>query len=68
VRDDLRFSLVARGGRWGAQRFERELRSPFLIVPGSGQAKLQPSPEDAARASSIRSAAELLGKIVERRP
>jgi uncharacterized protein YbjT (DUF2867 family) len=64
----LRFSLVLAEEGGVLNDFEREANfGPFLIVPGSGQAKLQPIlREDAARCivDSI-GRPELLGKIVE---
>jgi NADH dehydrogenase len=64
----LRFSLVLAEEGGVLNDFEREANfGPFLIVPGSGQAKLQPIlREDAARCvvDSI-GRPDLLGKIIE---
>jgi NADH dehydrogenase len=64
----LRFSLVLAEEGGVLNDFEREASfGPFLIVPGSGQAKLQPIlREDAARCVvDTIGRPELLGKIVE---
>src|SRR5258708_32506915 len=65
-----RFSLVLAEEGGVLNDFEREANfGPFLIVPGSGQAKLQPIlREDAARCvvDSI-GRPDLLGKIIELR-
>jgi len=64
----LRFSLVLAEEGGVLNDFEREANfGPFLIVPGSGQAKLQPIlREDAARCVvDTIGRPELLGKIVE---
>jgi len=64
----LRFSLVLAEEGGVVHDFEREASfGPFLIVPGSGQAKLQPIlREDAARCVvDTIGRPELLGKIVE---
>jgi NADH dehydrogenase len=64
----LRFSLVLAEEGGVLNDFEREASfGPFLIVPGSGQAKLQPIlREDAARCVvDTIGRSELLGKIVE---
>src|SRR5260370_7621242 len=64
----LRFALVLGEEGGVLNDFEREANfGPFLIVPGSGQAKLQPIlREDAARCvvDSI-GRPDLLGKIIE---
>lgn len=63
----LRFSLII-GEDGGILRdFERSLVGPFAIIPGSGQAQMQPIlREDAARCIVEAVAKpELLGKIIE---
>lgn len=63
----LRFSLVIGEDGGVVRDFERSLVGPFAIIPGSGQAQMQPIlREDAARCIvDAMSKPELLGKIIE---
>jgi NADH dehydrogenase len=63
----LRFSFVLAEEGGILDDFQRALRGPFAIIPGSGQAKMQPIlREDAARCIvETVSRPELLGHIVE---
>lgn len=63
----LRFSLIIGEDGGVLHDFERSLVGPFAIIPGSGQAQMQPIlREDAARCIVEAVAKpELLGKIVE---
>jgi NADH dehydrogenase len=63
----LRFSFVLAEEGGVLNDFERAIIGPFAIIPGSGQAKLQPIlREDAARCIvETLARPELLGKIVE---
>ena len=63
----LRFSFVLAEEGGILNDFERALRGPFAIIPGSGQAQLQPIlREDAARCVVEAIARpDLLGKIIE---
>lgn len=63
----LRFSFVLAEEGGVLNDFERAIIGPFAIIPGSGQAKLQPIlREDAARCIiETLSRPELLGKIIE---
>lgn len=63
----LRFSLVIGEDGGVVKDFERALVGPFAVIPGSGQAQMQPIlREDAARCIvEAVSKPELLGKIIE---
>ena len=63
----LRFSFVLAEEGGVLNDFERAIIGPFAIIPGSGQAKLQPIlREDAARCIiETLAKPELLGKIIE---
>jgi uncharacterized protein YbjT (DUF2867 family) len=63
----LRFSFILAEEGGILDDFQRALRGPFAIIPGSGQAKMQPIlREDAARCIvETVSRPELLGHIVE---
>lgn len=63
----LRFSLIIGEDGGVLHDFERTLMGPFAIIPGSGQAQMQPIlREDAARCVVEAVAKpELLGKIIE---
>lgn len=63
----LRFSLVIGEDGGIVRDFEKTIRGPFALIPGSGQAQIQPIlREDAARCIVEAVAKpELLGKIVE---
>ncbi len=63
----LRFSFVLAEEGGVLNDFERAIIGPFAIIPGSGQAKLQPIlREDAARCIvETLARPELLGKIIE---
>src|SRR5947209_8800424 len=63
----LRFSFVIAEDGGILNDFERALVGPFAIIPGSGQAKMQPIlREDAARCIvDAVSKPELLGRIIE---
>jgi uncharacterized protein YbjT (DUF2867 family) len=63
----LRFSLIIGEDGGIVKEFEKTLRGPFAIIPGSGQAQIQPIlREDAARCIvEAVSKPEMLGKIVE---
>lgn len=63
----LRFSIVIGEDGGIVKDFERALRGPFAIIPGSGQNQIQPIlREDAARCIvEAVSKPELLGKIIE---
>lgn len=63
----LRFSIVIGEDGGIVHDFERALKGPFAIIPGSGQAQMQPIlREDAARCIVEAVAKpELLGRIIE---
>jgi NADH dehydrogenase len=63
----LRFSMVIGEDGGIVKDFEKTIRGPFALIPGSGQAQFQPIlREDAARCITEAIAKpELLGKIVE---
>ena len=63
----LRFSLIIGEDGGIVKDFEKTIRGPFALIPGSGQAQIQPIlREDAARCIAEAIAKpELLGKIVE---
>lgn len=63
----LRFSLIIGEDGGVVKDFERAIVGPFAIIPGSGQAQIQPIlREDAARCIvEAVSKPELLGKIIE---
>ena len=63
----LRFSIVIGEDGGIVKDFERSIRGPFAIIPGSGQNQIQPIlREDAARCVvEAVSKPELLGKIIE---
>src|SRR5215831_13040574 len=63
----LRFSFILAEEGGILNDFERALVGPFAVIPGSGQAKMQPIlREDAARCIiETVSKPELLGKIIE---
>ncbi|HET7419897.1 MAG TPA: NAD(P)H-binding protein [Candidatus Dormibacteraeota bacterium] len=63
----LRFSLIIGEDGGIVKDFEKSLRGPFAVIPGSGQAQIQPIlREDAARCIVEAVAKpELLGKIIE---
>ena len=63
----LRFSLVIGEDGGIVKDFEKTIRGPFALIPGSGQAQIQPIlREDAARCIVEAIAKpELLGKIIE---
>jgi len=63
----LRFSLIIGEDGGIVKEFEKTIRGPFALIPGSGQAQIQPIlREDAARCIVEAVAKpELLGKIIE---
>ena len=63
----LRFSLIIGEDGGIVKDFEKTIRGPFALIPGSGQAQIQPIlREDAARCIVEAIAKpELLGKIIE---
>ncbi len=63
----LRFSFVLADEGGILNDFERALIGPFAVIPGSGQAKLQPILRDDAARCIVETVAkpELLGHIVE---
>ena len=63
----LRFSMIIGEDGGVVKDFERAIVGPFAIIPGSGQAQIQPIlREDAARCIvEAVSKPELLGKIIE---
>jgi uncharacterized protein YbjT (DUF2867 family) len=63
----LRFSLIIGEDGGIVKEFEKTIRGPFAVIPGSGQAQIQPIlREDAARCIVEAVAKpELLGRIIE---
>jgi uncharacterized protein YbjT (DUF2867 family) len=63
----LRFSMIIGEDGGIVKEFEKTIRGPFALIPGSGQAQIQPIlREDAARCITEAVAKpELLGKIIE---
>jgi uncharacterized protein YbjT (DUF2867 family) len=63
----LRFSLIIGEDGGIVKDFEKTIRGPFALIPGSGQAQIQPIlREDAARCIvEAVTKPELLGKIIE---
>ena len=63
----LRFSLIIGEDGGIVKEFEKTIRGPFALIPGSGQAQIQPIlREDAARCIVEAVAKpDLLGKIIE---
>jgi uncharacterized protein YbjT (DUF2867 family) len=63
----LRFSMIVGEDGGIVKDFEKTIRGPFALMPGSGQAQFQPILRDDAARCIVEAVArpELLGKIIE---